>query len=182
MANPLIEQAMNVIDDFEEMERPSLWIQMRDRKKVAAQLRDRVNNPFLIYQGTSGTCGPASITFEIARANPLDYVVAVTSLYNTCYARVRKWVLIPCNDLRKAPCPLGIAEADWIILASIRDSENWFFDVESERDVFASGTTLGEIEDWFKNAGYTDVQKNQIYLNIRMNTIPNLRESLTIIR
>jgi hypothetical protein len=49
--------------------------------------------------------------------------------------------------------------ADWIILASIRDSENWLFDVESDKDQWASGTSLGEIEDWFKEAGYTDVTK-----------------------
>jgi hypothetical protein len=142
------ESAMKVIDDFEEMERPSPWIQLRDRKKVAAQLRDRVNNPFLINQGTSGTCGPASITFEIARAQPLDYVIAVTQLYNIGGTRVRKWDLKPCSDLLKAPCPASIAEADWLILASIRDSENWFFDVTSDKDQFPSGTILGEIEDF----------------------------------
>ena len=148
MTNPFIDEAKRIVNIFRQIQSPSSpWIQIRERQKIADQLMKRIENPFLINQGTSGTCAPAAIAFEIARANPRDCVLAVAQLYNVGSTTIRKWALRPCRALLKAPCPPEIDEADWVLLASIRDSENWFFDVTSEKDSFASGTRLGEIEE-----------------------------------
>jgi hypothetical protein len=175
------ERALQMIDDFETSERPSAWKQIRDRGGFASQLRERVNDPFSISQGSSGTCGPATLVFNMLRAEPVNYVTLATSLFNFGGATLRKWQLRPDKELRDSACPSDIAEADWIVLASIRDSENWFFDfLPSTRAATAAGTTLSEIEDWFYKTGYTDVKRNQIYVNIQHNTKPNLKESLDL--
>jgi hypothetical protein len=65
----------------------------------------------------------------------------------------------PANeDLKRYALPkdANIDEADWIIMASIRDSENWFFDYTSVKS--DGGTTNREFNDMLSKAGFTDIQ------------------------
>ena len=51
----------------------------------------------------------------------------------------------------------NVEAPDWIALASLRDSENYFFDYQDASDAFAGITLPGELEEWFKKAGYAEV-------------------------
>ena len=42
---------------------------------------------------------------------------------------------------------------DWITLASLRDTENSFFDYDSPNDNIPGITTAGDLKTWFKKAG-----------------------------
>jgi hypothetical protein len=130
------------------------------RAKIAEQLRARVINPSLIDQGEAGLCPAAAVVYSLARSKVVEYVQAVIDLYEKGKAQTHKWSIEPCSDLLayKPPSTAGIPEADWIIMASIRDSENWFFDFQSETD---NGGAWGhEVERWLKKAGYTDVKSD----------------------
>src|SRR5262249_55601716 len=81
-------------------------------------------------------------------------------------------LLAPSSDLMNytLPATATIDQADWIILASIRDSVDWFSSVwrSMTNGGFSryssidddGGTRPGLLEDWFEAVGYTDVQKN----------------------
>lgn len=152
------EGALALVSNFATEKNIQSAFPKLDRDVVADQLRQRVENPFLINQGTTGTCAPASLIFNLAKTDPENYVSVATSLFTYGLAVLRKWQLKPCHDLRIAPCPARVPQADWLVLASIRDSENWFFDFTSDKSALADGTnSASEIEKWMKAAGFHDI-------------------------
>jgi hypothetical protein len=148
------EKALELVTEFAARTKVAAFTQIQ-RAKVAEQLKVRVNNPMFVNQGSAGLCVPASIVYGLAQRKPLEYVDAVTKLYDYGGALISKWEIKPCADLKKAPCPGGVPEADWIILASIRDDENWFVDFESDED--NGGSTVRETKKWLELAGYKEI-------------------------
>jgi hypothetical protein len=49
---------------------------------------------------------------------------------------------------------------DWMTMASLRDSENWFLDYDNADKEFAGITLPGELADWFRRAGYSKVEQD----------------------
>ena len=128
------------------------------RKTVTQQLRDRVADPFLINQGRAGLCPSAAVVYGIARRSRAEYVRMVTELFDRGRTRVSRWDLKPCRDL-KSSNPMGnVPQADWIPMASIRDTENLLFDFQHDSD--SGGAGPGELAAWLKKAGYTDVRED----------------------
>jgi hypothetical protein len=161
------EHAYKTIDAFEANTLGRQAFRKLDRKKVADDLRSRVDKPFLINQGTkAGICGPAVIAYEILRTRPQTYVSAATRLFENGSALIDKWKLEPDGDLLKAPCPATVAQGDWVMLASIRDSENWLLDFHDDDSTYAESSTLGEINDWMKKAGFREVIMEEGLTNI----------------
>jgi hypothetical protein len=159
------QQALDALDIFDKGTIQAF--KKLDRAKVSADLRARVNNPYLINQGTkAGICGPASIAFEIMRARPFTYVSAATRLFNLGNGMIGDWKISPDDDLLKADCPDSVAQGDWVMLASIRDSENWLMDFHDADDSYSSSSTLDEIAAWMKKAGFTEVASDEGLTNI----------------
>lgn len=127
------------------------------RKRVADGLRVRVWAPSAIDQGTSSLCGPASLLFDVATRDPEAYVRYVTALWETGHGRIGRIEVRPGTDLRAFDPGRNVEASDWIALASLRDSENWFFDYQEDSDALAGITLPGELEGWFRKAGYTEV-------------------------
>ena len=154
--------ALKVIDEFSKRTFTGSFINFH-RATIASELVARVKDPILINQGQVGLCPSAAVVYSLAKSNPADYARAVTRLYEYGRATIGEWKLEPGSDLKtyKLPATAGIPEADWIIMASIRDSENWFFDYQSETD--EGGAWGGEVAKWLKKAGYSDVQEDWNY-------------------
>jgi len=173
-ANPAVESALKLIDEFSRRTGPGAFIHLH-RATIASELRARVTNPSLINQGQAGLCPSAAVVYSLARNNRPEYVKAVTQLYETGRTTIGKWDLVPGADLKayKLPATGGLYEADWIIMSSIRDSENWFIDYQSETD--RGGAWGGEVAAWLRKAGYSDVQEDW---NFTMNkTAANLQKA-----
>lgn len=127
------------------------------RADVAYGLRARLENPSLIAQKSSSLCGPAALVFNLATNDPVHYARYVIDLFERGVADVNKLHVKAGGDLR-AYDPTGLIQpADWIALASLRDSENFFFDYQSVDDEFAGITLPGDMEAWFKKIGYRSV-------------------------
>ena len=46
-------------------------------------------------------------------------------------------------------------QADWMLMSSIRDSSNWFFDFEGSPDESTSmKTSSGELSEWYAKTGF----------------------------
>ena len=172
--NPAVASALKLIDEFSKRTGPGTFIHLH-RATIASELKARVTNPSLINQGQAGLCPSAAVVYSVARTNLPEYVKAVTQLYETGRATIGSWNLEPGADLKsyKLPSTAGLAEADWIMMASIRDSENWFIDYQSETD---NGGAWGrEVASWLRKAGYSDVQEDW---NYSMNkTAANLQKA-----
>jgi hypothetical protein len=130
------------------------------RAQIAAELAERVMDPTKINQGQVGVCVPAAFAYNIAKTRPEEYVRAIIELFDNGQTTLGKWKLTPNEDLKRyaPPVEAKIAEADWIIMASVRDSENWFFDYSSTKD--DGGVSDREYQDMLSKAGFMDIQND----------------------
>jgi len=160
--NPL---AVQLIDAFEKDQNPSAYFPKLSRSAIAEGLRARVDNPNLINQGDTSLCGSAAVVTALAKTRVVDYVKAVIELYNFGAAEIRKmgsgsgnsWYIAPGKDVRNYKPSPKTAEVDWIIMASIRDSENWLLDYEKESNDASAITRGATVADWLRKAGYAEV-------------------------
>lgn len=115
-----------------------------------------------IDQAATSLCGPAVILYVILiREKDLFVNFAVNLfLYGEAYL----------GDLHVKPgqgtknmlaANLGyMSPVDWVILASLRDSENSILDYDDVTDATAGMTTPGDIESWCRQIGFQHVVKN----------------------
>jgi hypothetical protein len=127
------------------------------RSKVAEGLVVRVYKPSAIHQKVSSLCGPAALVFDLASRDPVAYVKYVISLYEHGKGRIRDIEVVPGSDLKSYDPGENVEASDWIALASLRDSENYFFDYQDATNEFAGITLPGELEAWFRKVGYEEV-------------------------
>jgi|HubBroStandDraft_4_1064222.scaffolds.fasta_scaffold05802_1 hypothetical protein len=151
------DDAKKLVDDFEK--RTSTFWTTLSRADIAADLRVRIDNPDKINQGETSLCGPADFVRDVAEDNPVEYARAVIELYETGRTRIGTLDLKPCHDLRAHALPVHhqIADGDWIILATLRDDDNWWFDYQSQSNDLAAITMPHTMEKWLKAGGYTDI-------------------------
>jgi hypothetical protein len=150
------QRADQLVDAFALKRSPAAFPNI-DRAAVAAGLHERVADPDKIDQGGSSLCGPAAIVHTVAVIDPVAYVIYVTSLYDTGRAQLRTMSVVAGSDLKAYRLGRNVNPADWIALASIRDSENWFFDYQEPSDEAAGITIPDSLESWFKRVGFTEV-------------------------
>lgn len=130
-----------------------------DRDEVGIGMMMRLANPGLIDQSSASLCGPASMMYSLIKSDPMQYVNFAISLFEHGRARLGKLDIEPGTDCKNyRPAANSIPHIEWLTLASIRDSENWFFDYDSVGDQVAGMTTPRELAKWFKKAGFSDVQ------------------------
>ena len=175
-----LDQALKMLEEFKSGDKHPAFTRA-SRAAVADEISKRVANPFLINQGQAGICGPATISYDLLRRDPALYVGAVTQLFDWGCAYVGKWRLKPGIYLLHGEMPNDVPQADWILLASIRDSENWFFEYSTKTKLsdIRSGTQLNELADWFEKTGYKKVESDGIRTNWFDKT-DNLNKSLKL--
>jgi hypothetical protein len=154
---PTKEEALKLVDDFAALAScPSVWPKL-DQATIAAGLKDRINDPDTIDQANTSFCGPADFARDIAEDDPVAYAKAVIDLFQSGRAIIGTFIIKPRDDLKRAPMVGRVHQTDWILLASIRDTDNWWFAIESPDDDASSMTLPHSKESWLKKAGYTDV-------------------------
>jgi hypothetical protein len=160
MSNAALKaHAHKMVEDLLKHNEPPAFVKF-NVKEVAHGLAKRIDRPEKIKQGPTGLCGPASLVFNLALHHPDQFVRLVGTLLLRGGAHFGKWHLKPSEDLKQyRPDPeTKIDPADWIALASFRDSANWFFDYQSTSDM--GGTKTREIVSWMEKAGYTKFEED----------------------
>jgi hypothetical protein len=125
-----------------------------DRKLLCYQLIRRIMNPNLFEQGLFGLCGPAAFSVAECRADPVAFASFAVQLFETGRGMLKGRQIDPARQIREFN-PQGIKEADFFILASVRDSTAALTNTTN----FAAydGTGLEWMFDWFVQAGYSRV-------------------------
>ncbi|MBL1101056.1 ComEA family DNA-binding protein [Streptomyces coffeae] len=135
-----------------------------DRGEVADRLAVLVNDPDTVHQDALNLCGPAAFVRLWLQRDPLAVVRFAAELFDSGEARIGgDYAVEPDDDsllgqdyaaLRAAAGPDFCPSADWMILGSLRDAENAFFDFEGRPDEDVSAaTTSGEVADWLHATG-----------------------------
>lgn len=151
------DQARALVGSLERTAPTGVFTKINFRD-LANGLRQKLAQPSSIDQGGSSLCGPAALVYGVLTRDPVEYVTFVVDLYLTGTGSIGQLRVRAGRDVRNYDPRLGqLDAADWIALASIRDSENWFFDYQSADDEFAGITMPSHMESWFRKIGFRSV-------------------------
>jgi hypothetical protein len=142
-----------------------------DRDEVGIDLLLRVSNPNILNQRSAGICGPMGFLYSLAFDSPAAYAKYAIDLYENGKAMLGNLRIDPSSDCRQYSPPRPMSPADWLTAASLRDSENFWYNYSSigEDD---GGTHLPEMAKWFDKAGYTDGHyENNSFYSLKLKDI-----------
>jgi hypothetical protein len=160
--------AANMTCDFLQKTRRTAFPKL-DLDEVGVGMLMRIASPGLVQQGDASLCGPAVFMFNLLTDNPVQYARFAIDLFSTGKGKIGRLQIEPGKDVRNHS-PGKIDQVDWLTMASLRDSENWFldYDVSKDRiDMRISGMTPpGELAKWFRLAGFSDIRNETNLTNI----------------
>lgn len=187
-------EAHMLVDQLRTRNPSGPWLNI-DAKTITDSLDARIDDPDLIDTGLVNLCGPGAFVRFVAEDNPANYARMGINLFETGRTvlmgtgKLAGRLVTAGYDLLTHPVPNttytrgdgskgALDPADWIILASIRDSDNWFFDYQDENDAVAGITTPHSMENWMRAAGYTNIV-NETNLFFTKN-LENARQASTL--
>ncbi len=172
----LLREAEAAIADFEQSSASSAWPYL-DKATIIADVRARVNDPFQVNQGGQPFCGPAAVLFELARKQPCQYVEICRSLFLIGGFQGHTHYIAASDELRQnSHGDLKMGQADWMVLATLREMENVLFPVEPNapdlmRDL-AGMTKSWEMKGWVREIlGYRNVDYNHAFVMFDVNVM-----------
>jgi hypothetical protein len=165
LLNPTV---LDALTDFENSKTLGVWASV-DKKQLVAEMRLRLNDPFQINQGAQPFCGPAAIVFELVRKQPLRYVQLCRSLFETGNYTGLTTKIQASQTLRRSNGRLRMSQSDWMVLATLRESENSIFNIEAEAPEvvrnLAGMTKSWEMKGWTQEIlGYSTCNYRHTYL------------------
>lgn len=150
------ERAQAIVTAFAARSRAGRFVHIA-RADVARGLLERVVRPDGISQSRTSLCGPAALLFNLATRDPVGYVQFVIDLYEKGTARAGGLKVTPGKDLLEYDPKTRLDAVDWIPLASLRDSDNWFFDYQSADNDFSAMTLPNNLVGWFRKIGFKQI-------------------------
>ncbi len=158
----LVKLAEGAIAEFEQSILPGIWPAI-DKSQLITDMRARLQDPFQVNQGSQPFCGPASLLFELIRHNPPKYVEICRNLYQVGGFHTKSKWITPSRSLREDTGNPDMPLADWMILSTLRESDNLICPVRSNAPEMLrniSGmTNPWEMEGWVKEVlGYRNAQ------------------------
>lgn len=169
MSSSQLTEAYTALDAFERSPQAGCWPHL-DKPTLIKEMRSRLANPFIIHQRQQPFCGPASVLFELVRKQPLRYVQMGQAFYERGMYKAEKELVCTTENLRQASRdPLGMAQADWMLLAALREAETKIFPVEPNAPKLirnlAGMTKSWEMLGWVRNVlGYPNATYYHTYL------------------
>lgn len=124
------------------------------RASFANDLRLRVADPNLIDQSDASLCGPAAFMFALASTHPEVYVRCAVELAEKGRTKLGKLDIAPGSSCKSVvlSSTAGIGPVDWVTLASLRDSQNSWFNYDEPSDQAGGVTMPGTLYGWFKDS------------------------------
>jgi hypothetical protein len=149
--------AAEMVCDFLERSGASKFPNL-DRDEVGVGMLMRITNPGLLDQDQGSLCGPAALLFGVLSDAPTAYARYAIDLYEKGKAKIYKLEIEPSKDCRNYRPPSSMAHVDWLTMASLRDSENYFLDYDTVAKEVAGITLPKELSRWFSQAGFSDIR------------------------
>lgn len=173
-----VEIAFDAIAEFERSLVPGVWPGL-DRDQIIAEMRSRLQNPFSLSQGGQPLCGPAVIIFELIRHHPIEYIQMCRNLFQIggFHSQKNTWISAS-QTLRERQGNLLMPQLDWMVLSTLRESQNLFLPVTpTAPDILrnlAGITKPWEIIAWTQEIlGFSHVKSENAYLFGDMQAIEN---------
>lgn len=148
-----VEEAIN---QFANSNLPSKWPHI-NKTDLLNDIRQTVADPYRVNQNRTPFCGPASITFELVRKQPIQYVRFLKQLYEIGQFKTKTGKIVKAGrKLLASKKPDEISVADWVFIGTLRDAKNLFVSVKSEGGTdfpsrIAGGTGVPAMKSWTKH-------------------------------
>lgn len=165
-AGGVLGQLMDIVKGATPAAEPSRAWPGLDRNQVLARINTLRGNANDFNQGGIGLCTAAAFYHHIIQRDPSQFYWFAEALYHQGISFLGQLKVAPGDDLRRVNYN-GLAQkyahlppqADWMLMAALRDSENWFFDYEGTPDEsIAMSTSAKELSTWYEETGlYTNV-------------------------
>lgn len=136
-----------------------------DKSQIISDIRDRIRNPYQLQQGEQPFCGPAAVVFELIRKQPERYIRICQSLYEQGSFEGYSKKFVAAGRLCRSYGNLRMAQADWMILATLRDCANTIVPVHPKAPKLVREiggiTKPWEISGWTRELlGYTHAKSH----------------------
>ena len=106
-----------------------------DRNLFAFQLALRVRSPRIINQDNTTLCGPVALVYDIAKRDPQRYVRFAISLFSSGTAMFGLTQVTPSETIRNGYRANVLPEADYVVLASVRDTDRIVIETDMLRHI-----------------------------------------------
>jgi hypothetical protein len=161
IARNLVEDA---IEQFKQNNKAGIWKHIQKQALIDDVVKT-TTSPLNVNQAGTPLCGPAAIVYELASKFPRNYVELCQELFENGKFQARTMEVVPSNLLVNSPVKNGVSISDWMLMATLRDTENEIFHVEACSNVFVMGfTTPAEMKGWtFELLGYTHADYAPLY-------------------
>jgi hypothetical protein len=149
---------------FARSSQAGVWNHL-DKRQIISDIRDRLIDPYQIQQGEQPFCGPAAVVFELIRKQPDRYIDICQSLYeHGSFEGYTKKIKV-AGRLCRSYGNLRMAQADWMLLATLRDCANTIVPVHPKAPKlireFGGITKPWEISGWVRELlGYTQTKSH----------------------
>ena len=108
---------------FARSSQAGIWNHL-DKRQIIADIRHRLIDPYQLQQGEQPFCGPAAVVFELIRKQPDRYIDICQNLYeHGSFDGYTKKITV-AGRLCRSYGNLRMAQADWMLLATLRDCAN----------------------------------------------------------
>ncbi len=175
----LVRAAQAAIDSFEQSPKSGVWPFLQ-KANIIRDMRIRIADPFQVNQGEQPFCGPAAVLFELIRRNPVRYVKICQQLFETGIISGTTQTISADAVLRQnSRGDLRMGQADWMVLATLREAANLLFPVEPNASPLlrnmAGMTKPWEIIGWcIQILGYSQVQQINVFLMQNQNALRSI--------
>jgi hypothetical protein len=149
---------------FARSSQAGVWNHL-DKRQIISDIRDRLIDPYQIQQGEQPFCGPAAVVFELIRKQPDRYIDICQSLYeHGSFEGYTKKIKV-AGRLCRSYGNLRMAQADWMLLATLRDCANTIVPVHPKAPKLIRElggiTKPWEISGWVRELlGYTQTKSH----------------------
>lgn len=163
------------IQFFQDSSEAGIWPNI-DKNLLLKDIKNTVVNPLNIRQAGTPFCGPASVIFELASREKTRYIRFCQELFETGGFKARSQMINASENTRQSRIPEKISTADWMMLATLRDSENALIPVDNEWIDFAGGITgitfPSELETWiYEVLGFDNFDFFSCYTSDELNAL-----------
>jgi hypothetical protein len=154
---------------FARSSQTGVWNHL-DKQQIISDIRDRLSNPFQIQQGEQPFCGPAAVVFELIRKQPERYIDICQNLYEHGSFDGLTKNITASGRLCRSYGNLRMAQADWMLLATLRDCANKIVPINPKAPKlireFGGITKPWEISGWVREVlGYSQAKSHPTILS-----------------
>lgn len=127
-----------------------------NHRVVAYQLVIRVLEPRRMNQQEFGLCGPSHFALLLAKTRPVTYARLACQLFQFGKADVDGWTVEAPKSVMEFNPGTSISQADWLVAASLRNSERQVPQNASDRATYEN-TLPHQLFPWLVDAGFRRV-------------------------